>query len=129
MRTLRFCNQLPFIISNWLGRSSRCHLGKTILYDTVTKLDWSVSVSTHQIQVIIDLLAEDHNWDPEPDDDEGSAAGLESDDTRGEHKKTSGMKKDKKGKDGKDGKKHLAVPIAKPEVDCVVSPGISLFPQ
>ncbi|KAG6810704.1 hypothetical protein H0H92_010667 [Tricholoma furcatifolium] len=41
-----------------------CHLGKTIRYDTVTKRNWSVSVSGHGIKFIIDkLLNED--WDPE----------------------------------------------------------------
>ncbi|KAG6916910.1 hypothetical protein DXG01_004743 [Tephrocybe rancida] len=43
---------------------TRCHLGKTIRYDTVTRRKWSVSVSGHGIKFIIDkLLNED--WDPE----------------------------------------------------------------
>jgi len=43
---------------------SRCHLGNTIRYDTVTKLGWSVSLQNHPIQVIIEkLLSAD--WDPE----------------------------------------------------------------
>ncbi|KAG5350761.1 hypothetical protein C0989_009351 [Termitomyces sp. Mn162] len=41
-----------------------CHLGKTVRYDTVTKRNWGVSVSTHPIKFIIEkLLNED--WDPE----------------------------------------------------------------
>ncbi|KAG6868423.1 hypothetical protein C0993_003100 [Termitomyces sp. T159_Od127] len=41
-----------------------CHLGKTIRYDTVTKRNWGVSVSTHPIKFIIErLLNED--WEPE----------------------------------------------------------------
>ncbi|KAG6861793.1 hypothetical protein C0995_012297 [Termitomyces sp. Mi166 len=41
-----------------------CHLGKTIRYDTVTRRNWGVSVSTHPIKFIIEkLLNED--WDPE----------------------------------------------------------------
>jgi len=41
---------------------SRCHMGKSVIYDTVTKWNWSVDVRTHPIRVIIDkLLAED--WD------------------------------------------------------------------
>ncbi|KAG8853365.1 putative lipase atg15 [Tulasnella sp. 330] len=54
---------------------SRCHNGKTILYDTVSKLHWGVDIRTHRIGVIIDqLLAED--WEEgvpvpkaEPEDD------------------------------------------------------------
>ena len=41
----------------------RCHLGKVIRYDTVSKLGWSASVRTHGIQVVIEkLLSED--WEP-----------------------------------------------------------------
>ncbi|KAG5650171.1 hypothetical protein H0H81_000456 [Sphagnurus paluster] len=41
-----------------------CHLGTTIRYDTVTKRNWSVSVSSHGIKFIIEkVLSED--WDPE----------------------------------------------------------------
>lgn len=41
-----------------------CHLGKAIIYDTVGRLKWSVSVSAHPIQAVIDgVLQED--WDPE----------------------------------------------------------------
>ena len=48
----------------------RCHLGKVIRYDTVTKYGWSVSASTHGIQYVIDrVLASD--WE-EGDGTEGS---------------------------------------------------------
>lgn len=41
---------------------SKCHSGKTILYDTVGKLGWSSSITTHRITTLTDdLLAED--WD------------------------------------------------------------------
>ena len=41
-----------------------CHLGKVIRYDTVSKLNWGVSVRTHPIKTVIeDVLKED--WDPE----------------------------------------------------------------
>lgn len=41
-----------------------CHLGKTIRYDTVGKRNWSVSIQTHPIKVVIErVLNED--WDPE----------------------------------------------------------------
>ncbi|KAI0344961.1 alpha/beta-hydrolase [Trametopsis cervina] len=37
-----------------------CHLGKTILYDTVSQLGWSVNARTHGIRVIVEkLLAKD----------------------------------------------------------------------
>ncbi|KDQ50269.1 hypothetical protein JAAARDRAFT_42266 [Jaapia argillacea MUCL 33604] len=46
---------------------SRCHLGKVIKYDTVSKLNWGVDVRTHPIRVVIErLLAED--WEPAPKD-------------------------------------------------------------
>ncbi|KAL6308615.1 Alpha/Beta hydrolase protein [Sparassis latifolia] len=45
---------------------SRCHLGKTLLYDTVSKLKWAVDVRTHGIKVVIDrLLSSD--WDSDDD--------------------------------------------------------------
>ncbi|GAA6002216.1 hypothetical protein JCM10207_003131 [Rhodosporidiobolus poonsookiae] len=44
---------------------SRCHTGKTILYDSVGRLHWSVDVRTHPIHVVIEqLLKED--WGVEP---------------------------------------------------------------
>ena len=37
----------------------RCHLGQTILYDTVANLSWSVSVTHHSINTVVDtILAE-----------------------------------------------------------------------
>ncbi|GJJ08686.1 hypothetical protein Clacol_002905 [Clathrus columnatus] len=48
---------------------SRCHLGQSIVYDTVTKLNWSVNVAAHRIRTVVDsLLSED--WEegkPLPD--------------------------------------------------------------
>jgi len=42
---------------------SRCHLGKTILYDTVSNLSWSVDSRTHGIITVIEkVLNED--WIP-----------------------------------------------------------------
>lgn len=41
---------------------SKCHLGQTILYDTVEKLGWTSNVRSHQLRVVIDgLLTKD--WD------------------------------------------------------------------
>ena len=42
---------------------SKCHLGNVILYDTVTKLKWSVGIGNHAIRTVIDLLSKD--FDPE----------------------------------------------------------------
>lgn len=42
---------------------SKCHLGNVILFDTVTKLKWSVGVGNHAIRAVIDLLSKD--FDPE----------------------------------------------------------------
>ncbi|GJJ07625.1 hypothetical protein Clacol_001829 [Clathrus columnatus] len=35
---------------------SSCHLGQTIVYDTVTELGWTVDVRTHPIKVIVEKL-------------------------------------------------------------------------
>lgn len=43
---------------------SKCHLGKTIVYDTMTKFKWSQALIHHPIAVIIDkVLAEDWEED------------------------------------------------------------------
>ncbi|KAJ3544825.1 hypothetical protein NM688_g5696 [Phlebia brevispora] len=41
---------------------TRCHLGKVIRYDTVSKLHWSVDVRTHGIAVIVNKLLSD-DWE------------------------------------------------------------------
>lgn len=54
------CLEMTFLTSYLY----RCHIGKVIRYDTVSKLGWSVDARTHGIHVIVDrLLAED--WDNE----------------------------------------------------------------
>lgn len=72
LRYWRICNgnrvTLPHV-PHWAdlkltNRRLSCHLGKIIRYDTVTKRNWGVSVSTHPIKFIIEkLLNED--WEPE----------------------------------------------------------------
>ena len=42
---------------------SRCHLGKTIVYDTVSNLSWSVDVRTHPIANMIEKILADP-WPP-----------------------------------------------------------------
>ncbi|KAF9653226.1 alpha/beta-hydrolase [Thelephora ganbajun] len=42
---------------------SKCHLGNVVLYDTVTKLKWSVGIGNHGIRTVVDLLSKD--FDPE----------------------------------------------------------------
>ncbi|KAG8970799.1 putative lipase atg15 [Tulasnella sp. 419] len=45
---------------------SRCHLGKTIVYDTVTRFGWRSGMQTHPIKVMITkVLNEDWNSDAE----------------------------------------------------------------
>ncbi|KAI9466174.1 alpha/beta-hydrolase [Lactarius psammicola] len=42
---------------------TRCHLGKSIIYDTVGKLGWRVSVQSHPIkEVILRVLEDDQQW-------------------------------------------------------------------
>ncbi|KAF9228979.1 alpha/beta-hydrolase [Gyrodon lividus] len=101
---------------------TRCHLGKVVLYDTVTKLGWSVDIRTHSILNVIDrLLTQELEWDDEPpkgDDENG-----ESDEGEGVSTRRWGWwggKDDDKDKDTDMEKEvRLAVPVAKEEVDCV----------
>jgi len=37
---------------------TRCHLGKTIVYDTVANLSWAVDVRKHGIVPVIGILSE-----------------------------------------------------------------------
>ena len=39
-----------------------CHLGKTILYDTVGRLKWSVDIRTHSIKQVIHRILEEEIW-------------------------------------------------------------------
>lgn len=55
----------------------RCHLGKIIRYDTVSKLHWSVDIRTHGIAVIVEkLLGEDWEEGEEPGDDSKKKGGV-----------------------------------------------------
>ena len=52
-----FSNSLLYL------RLNRCHLGKSIIYDTISNLSWASDIRTHTIQTVIDrLLAEP--WAP-----------------------------------------------------------------
>ncbi|KAG6329812.1 hypothetical protein ID866_9277 [Astraeus odoratus] len=95
---------------------TRCHLGQVALYDTVTKLGWSVDIRTHSILNVIEhLLAEELEWDDEPEDndDVGKEGFL-----HGMGWGWWGGKDEDKDKD--EGKKvRRPVPVAKPQEDCV----------
>ena len=98
----------------------RCHLGKTVLYDTVTKLDWSVSIFKHQISVMVDLLAEEQDWDSKLDDG-GDESGSVMRRGRGDLQDEEKGKEEKEMKEDNGTRKHRTVPIATPEEDCIVS--------
>lgn len=42
---------------------SRCHLGSSIIYDTVSNLSWSVDVRTHGIVTVVEKLLSEP-WPP-----------------------------------------------------------------
>jgi hypothetical protein len=42
----------------------RCHLGRVIVYDTVTKRGWRVHIVNHAIDVIIQAVLHE-DWDPD----------------------------------------------------------------
>jgi SepF-like predicted cell division protein (DUF552 family) len=46
---------------------SKCHLGRTILYDTVTNLSWGVDIRTHTIKTVIEKLLSGP-WPPAAED-------------------------------------------------------------
>ncbi|GAA5899431.1 hypothetical protein JCM8208_001644 [Rhodotorula glutinis] len=57
---------------------SRCHTGKTIRYDTVGRLGWSVDIRTHPIHVIVEQLLKD-DWGVKPPElEQGPSAASSS---------------------------------------------------
>ena len=44
----------------------RCHIGKTIIYDTVSNLSWTVDIRLHGIVNVIERLLSDP-WPPSVD--------------------------------------------------------------
>jgi lipase ATG15 len=42
---------------------SRCHLGSSIIYDTVSNLSWAVDIRTHTISNVVDKLLSEP-WPP-----------------------------------------------------------------
>jgi len=65
---------------------TKCHLGQTILLDTVNELKWGVDPRTHPINVIIDrLLGPKSEWfGPDDDEESGSAEYDQDEDEEGE---------------------------------------------
>ena len=55
---------------------TRCHLGKSVIFDTVGRLGWSVGVRHHVIRgVVTDVLGRDDIWWGDGDPDEGIRLG------------------------------------------------------
>ncbi|KIM48735.1 hypothetical protein M413DRAFT_437912 [Hebeloma cylindrosporum] len=95
---------------------TRCHLGQSIVFDTVKKLGWAVDVRKHIIkEVVLNVLEGDVWWGEDDDVDEGGSRSL-----LGWHKKG---KKGKKGEDEEEKKNRREglrnVPKAIIEDDCV----------
>ncbi|KAF8734284.1 hypothetical protein AX14_003453 [Amanita brunnescens Koide BX004] len=42
---------------------TRCHLGKSVVFDTIGKMGWSADVRTHPIKTVIERLL-NQDWDP-----------------------------------------------------------------
>jgi len=112
------CSQAGFALE------TRCHLGESIVFDTVKKLGWSVDVRKHIIKEVVMNVLESDAWWGEDDEDSGvDEAGFRS--PFGWNKRG---KKGKKGEDEEDeeekkkrreGKRN--VPKAIIEDDCIVS--------
>ncbi|KDQ60934.1 hypothetical protein JAAARDRAFT_124536 [Jaapia argillacea MUCL 33604] len=69
--TLSPCSQAGYALE------TRCHLGKSIVYDTVGKMGWRVDVRTHTIKNVVTRLldVEGLSWDDREGGEEGD--GLE----------------------------------------------------
>ena len=52
-----------FALPDDLLNCRSCHLGKTIIYDTVTNLSWSVDIRTHGIVNVIERILSEP-WAP-----------------------------------------------------------------
>jgi hypothetical protein len=51
---------------------TRCHLGKSIVYDTVNELKWAVDIRTHTITTVIEQVLSKEDLtvpEPKPEDD------------------------------------------------------------
>jgi len=74
MCSCRICNGnqvllptiLPPFFESLNGLFYSCHLGKTIFYDTVSNLSWSVDIRTHGIVTVIDKILSEP-WGPSVD--------------------------------------------------------------
>jgi hypothetical protein len=53
----------PVVYVSDFSFSHRCHLGKTIVYDTVSNASWTVDIRTHGIVNVIERLLADP-WPP-----------------------------------------------------------------
>jgi hypothetical protein len=59
----RYVNLIMTVLVAPLCQCIRCHLGRSIVYDTVSHLSWSVDIRTHGIvSVIEDVLSK--TWVP-----------------------------------------------------------------
>jgi putative lipase involved disintegration of autophagic bodies len=56
-------SSLPHPFAHHPNIIHRCHLGKTIIYDTVSNLSWSVDVRTHAIVIVIEKVLSEP-WAP-----------------------------------------------------------------
>jgi len=97
---------------------TQCHLGESIVFDTVKKLGWSVDVRKHVIKEVVMNVLEGDAWWGEEDDQSGV-------DESGVRRLLGWGKKGKKGEDEEEKKKRREgkrnVPKAIIEDDCVVS--------
>jgi len=95
---------------------TRCHLGQSIIFDTVEELGWAVDVRTHIIKAVVHRLLEGDHWWTDPD---GIGDGDKIPTTS--TVKPWGRKEKGGGKDEEDHKGKRRVPRPIIESDCVVS--------
>ena len=108
------CSQAGFALE------TRCHLGESIVFDTVKKLGWSVDVRKHVIKEVVHVLESDAWWGEDDEDSGVDEAGFRSPfgwNKRG--KKGEDEEDEEEKKKRREGKRN--VPKAIIEDDCIVS--------
>jgi len=63
---------------------TRCHLGKSVVFDTVERLGWSVDVRHHVIKEVVTKVLGADVWRDDEDSDEGLwHGGIPREDSKG----------------------------------------------
>ncbi|KAF8969625.1 Alpha/Beta hydrolase protein [Flammula alnicola] len=101
---------------------TRCHLGHSVIFDTVNKLGWAVDVRKHVIKEVVKNVIEADVWwgEDDPEDDTGAEEGdVEAEGFWGRRKGGKGKKGDEDKDKNKDREGMRSVPVPVIESDCI----------